>query len=132
MKSCEFKMWLANSFFTIFITFAIAKNFEVQENSRLKVVDFVEDLLIDLNSKSNDTRDVIIVKCALFKSSKKQIDNLYEKIADIIPYENPLTIINYNTLNATSEKRKAAMVIVINDEYNDVSFVFLSFKISLH
>lgn len=118
-------MWLLESFLIIFIAFAIAKNFEIQESSKLKVVTFLKDLLLDLNSKSNDTRDVIIVKCVLLQSSKKEVDNLYEKIVDIIPHQNPLTIINYNALNATTEKRKAAMLIVINDKYDDVSLEFI-------
>jgi uncharacterized protein (UPF0335 family) len=90
------------------------------ENEKHEIVEFVSEVTDDLNEKSNDTKDVIMVKLVARRHHYK-IDYLFEQISQRVSETNPVLKLQTPKVEKNKALRRASIVIIVTDANHPVS-----------
>lgn len=93
----------------------------IDSNGFEKASNFVRDVITKLNSEDSSTRDVILFRLGLYKSSKRTVDDIYESLIDAVPKENIVVTPRLDEVSDIKNIRKTAVIIIVSDVYDFVS-----------
>lgn len=119
-------MLLVKIFGFILICGVVRGRLKEVETNHEKASNYVRKVLEDLNLQNSATHDVVLLRISAKKFMKKKADEIYAAMHKAIPKENPVMTPHLVKKAKTKNIRKAAVVIIVSDVYDAVSYFFSS------
>jgi hypothetical protein len=116
--------------FPIIVTLSSGHRLFESQNSKDNFAPFVKNLMEKLNTKNSETHDVVILPLGLYKSSIEKAHDVYEELIRVIPDGNVVTTPKIQEVLNKNNIRKAAVIIIVSDVHNGVSFTINKIKVS--
>jgi hypothetical protein len=91
------------------------------KNHHENVLNFVKNLMTDLNSQNSAKTDVVLLRLGVYKNTKRTVDDIYESLIDALPKENALMTPQLNKIQIGRDMKKAGVIVIVSDVYDAVS-----------